>query len=135
MHAQLAAESAGLVAPKRAGRVILVVGVDPDGPGLKLSSHAVRLSDIAGPNRRRQAILGVVGIGDRFFLVLESNSREHWSKNFLARDGHVVLDAVENCRLKEIAFARTDLSAPASGDQLRALFLARFDVAHHLLQL
>ncbi len=73
-------------APHRlAGRRLAVVDPDhagPDGPGGARSA----LRDVAGPDRRRQAVLGVVGHGGHLVDVVEREHGGDRAEDLLAGD-------------------------------------------------
>src|SRR5436309_579383 len=94
--AELAAV-AGLLeaAPGRLDRRRLHV-VDPDDAGAQPAHGAHRLEEIARPDGRGEAVVGVVGDAVRFLLVVERDDRHHRTEYLLARDGGGVVDVVED---------------------------------------
>ena len=135
MRAHLAAEAALLVAAERRGRVVDVVGVDPDGAGLEPRRDVVRLLDVARPDAGGEAVDRVVRARDRLVHVDELDRREHRSEDLLARDRHLGRDVREHRRLHEVALAGADVGAAAAGDERRAFALRDLDVAQHALEL
>ena len=58
----------------------------------KSGNDAVRAGQVSRENARRQTKFGVIGAGQNLFFGVESEHGEDWSKNFFARDCHVVGD-------------------------------------------
>ncbi len=63
------------VPSKRSSRIDLEMGVDPDIAGLYLSGDSGSTVDITTPDRRSEAIDGVVGLLNGFFVRAET---EEW---------------------------------------------------------
>src|SRR5688572_27275634 len=83
--AQLAAETALLVAAEgRLGRVDRRV-VDADVAGLKSARQDVGALDVVGPDRRRQTVDRGVGGLDDLVLGGEGDHRQHGTEDFLLR--------------------------------------------------
>src|SRR5687768_2347718 len=80
----VATESALLVAAKRSGGVVDVVGIDPDGAGLELAGNVVRLLDVPGPDPGCEPVGRVVGTGDSFVEIGEFDRRQHRPEDFFA---------------------------------------------------
>src|SRR5262245_65031134 len=71
VHAHLAADPAALVAAERRLRVHAVGGVHADDTRADALRHPDRAAEIPGPDRARQAVLGLVGEPDRLVLGVE----------------------------------------------------------------
>src|ERR1700722_17577272 len=70
------------VGVQRAGRV------DRDRPGPDLGGHRLAAADIGGPYRAGQAVLRVVGEGDRLGLIVVRDHRGDRAEYLLAGDRH-----------------------------------------------
>src|SRR5438445_3742239 len=90
---ELATEPRLLVAAKRRHRIDLAVGVDPDRAGFELARDTEGAIDILGPYRRCESVVGVVALHDDVVLVLELYRGSDRSKDFLARDFHLIVHA------------------------------------------
>ena len=82
----------------------------------------------------RETVDRIVRNFDCVLFVVIWNERKNGSKNFLARDCHVVIDVGEERRLY-IPALREFLGSPASSDQTSAFGLALFDIAKNALTL
>src|ERR1700734_4055247 len=112
------------------------IGVDPDGAGLEALRHRKCGPDVLGPDASREAVLGVVGDLDRFFLVVESDYREDRAEHFLLRDAHIGLDPRENGRLDKPSVSAFGARGLTAAEHARgALALGDFDVVEHFLEL
>ena len=60
------------------------VAVDREVPGLDATGHPDGATDVAGPDRPRQAVGRVVGLGDRVGLVVERHHRDDRPEDLLA---------------------------------------------------
>src|ERR1700682_3026527 len=126
-----AAEARLLEATERQGRIVEVVGVDPDGTCLEGAGDTVGLRDVAGPDSRGETVDRGVALGDRILGVLEADGGQDGSEDLFTRDGVVHVNVVEDGRLDEVAFARADVRALAAGDERRPFALPLLDVAEN----
>src|SRR5476651_2769899 len=106
-----------------------------DVAGAEARRHAARVIEIAGRDIARQAVRCVVGDGDRLFLCLVRQDREHRPEDLLARDRHVVLHAGEHRRLHVEADAEPLRPSDAAGDELSALVDPLLNQALDLVEL
>src|SRR5690349_2126981 len=97
-HPELPTDARHLVAAERRLRVHGAVRVHADHAGLESTRGAHRLADVAAPDRAGQAVGRRVGEAKRLFLRVEWDDRDHRPEDLLARDAHVVVDAVEHRR-------------------------------------
>src|SRR5205807_1176735 len=81
-----APEARFFVPSERKARVVEVVGVDPDGPGLELLGGAQSLFDVSRPDRGGEAIDRRVADRDRLGLIPEPERGKHRPENLLPRD-------------------------------------------------
>src|SRR6185312_7138745 len=58
--------------------------VDPHDAKVDARGDLVRAREIAGPHRRRESVIGVVGDRDGVVLVVEGDQRHHRAEDFLA---------------------------------------------------
>src|SRR5207302_5346541 len=98
---QLAAESRLLEAAKGHCCVHQTIRVDPNQPSTQLSRDAVSLVDITRPNRGSQSVRIGVCLLDHLIQVIETQSGQHWTKNFFLRDLHIVGNVTKNGGLDE----------------------------------
>src|SRR5262245_25659800 len=83
--AELAAESRLLVAAPRRLDVGRLHVVDPHDAGAQALDHPQRAEDVARPDRRRQAEVGVVRDPQRVLLAVERDDRRDRTEDLLAR--------------------------------------------------
>ncbi|MNH25128.1 hypothetical protein D3C79_850990 [compost metagenome] len=82
------------------------VGIDPGAAILQPRRQAVGAACVAGPHRRSQAVLRVVGPFQRLCFVGEARYRHHRAKHFVAHD-LVILQRIGQHRwLEEEAIPR-----------------------------
>src|SRR5262249_42944344 len=125
--AKLPPEAGFFEAAERQSRIEKVVSVDPDGAGADRASGLERFCHVARPHGRGEPVGGRVALGDTVVDRLEWDDGEDRAEDLLARDLHLVGDAVEDRRLNEVALARADVRTAAARDQVRAFLLARLD--------
>src|SRR6267142_1337917 len=82
--ASLAADAALLHSAERRPEVAQHPAVDPDDAGGDPVGHAVRPAEIAGPERRGQAVVGAVGQADDLVLGGERRDGDDRPENLLA---------------------------------------------------
>src|SRR5450830_1589321 len=75
-------------ATKRRSHVAAVVLVDPHATGTQSLGGQVSRGDVRGPHRCGEAIWRVVGNRDGFFGGVESDDRQHRTKNLFLSDFH-----------------------------------------------
>lgn len=76
---------AGLLDAAEWNRVVgPTIGVHMDHPGADAPHHAVRAGQVAGPDRRSEAIIAVIGDFQRIFFIVEGNDRKDGAENLLA---------------------------------------------------
>ncbi len=117
-------------------RRIEVVAVGPHAPGLDRPPHAVRAVDVAGPDARAEAVLGVVGDGQGLGFVLEGGHADHRAEDFLLEHAHLV-GALEQRRLDVIAGGEgtLELLCCAAGEHFGAFLFGDFQIGHDLVEL
>jgi hypothetical protein len=52
--------------------------------------HPMRTRQIGGPDAGSKAEVGIIRDGDGFLFGVERHDREHWAKDLLSRDAHLV---------------------------------------------
>ena len=114
MHAELPARCPTSCSRRRAPRCGSTwVAVDRQRAGADALRDAQRPPDVACPDRPRQAVGRVVGLGDRVRLVVEGDDRDDRPEDLLADDAHVRARVVEDRRRQERALVeRGRRSAP-----------------------
>src|SRR6202049_2162857 len=115
---KLSSESATLVPAKRQRRVHQAVGIDPHRARLQSSRYHVRLLHIPCPYCRGQSVLISIRHLDHLVQIVEAQSGEHGTKDFLARNLHVVADVAEDRRLDEKSFATIHAKPLSAHDQI-----------------
>src|SRR3990167_7889164 len=75
------------------------VGVDPDDARAHVAGQAVGATEIAGPDAGGEAELRVVGHGQGFDFILETDHRGNRAEDFFLHDFHRVAVAFEQGRL------------------------------------
>src|ERR1700752_3923552 len=80
-----------LVAAEGRRRVAREPGVDVDVAGVEHRREPVGVGDVARPDARREAVLGVVRPRRDLFELLEGHRDEHRAEDLLARYPHSVL--------------------------------------------
>src|SRR3954451_10638330 len=90
LRAALAAEARLLDAAEGRARVGGHALVEADHLRLELLDDAERAIDVAGEDVRHQAVLGVVGRGDRLLLGLEALDRSDRAEDLLAQQAGVL---------------------------------------------
>src|SRR5262249_4802439 len=129
----VAADAAQLVAAE--GRIAVHrAAVDLHGAGAERGGDAQTARRVTGPQVSVQAVVRVVGDGDRFLFVAKRDRGDHRAEDLLARDRHVVADAGEQRRLDVVA-ARQMRRTFATARQRRAFLDAARDVALDALAL
>src|SRR5206468_4506929 len=114
--AQLSSEPALLDASEGRRRIELVVRIDPDRPGAQGLRRAVRLLDVARPDTGAQSVERIVRLFEDLVEALEADHRKNRAEDLLARDLHLIRDAVENRRLDEVPVRALDLRAASAED-------------------
>src|SRR5205807_4080776 len=110
--------------------------VDVRHAGFDFIDKAKDARGVVGEDRGRQTKFSVVRDVHRFFEILYSHHRQHWSKDFFARDAHVRRHVIENGRLDEETFveAVTGCTFPAA-DKRRAVLAANVEIFEHRFEL
>ncbi|MNO90910.1 hypothetical protein D3C76_824430 [compost metagenome] len=108
------------------------MGIDVDRAGTQARDQPVDLAQVVGVDRRRQAVLRIVGQRQRLFLGVERHGYQHRPEDFLTDDAHVVVAVGKDGRLHEEASALDRLTAVV---HLRPFGLAQGDVFQHPLLL
>src|SRR5690606_16391945 len=121
-----AADAAGLHAAERGRQVADVLGVDPDHASVELAREAVRPGDVAGPEVGGEAVVDVVGDGQRLGLVVEGQRDQHGPEDLLPGDAHGPGGSGEQRGAHVAAFRGAARGQPG------ALLLAALEVAAHL---
>src|SRR5579863_4728004 len=129
---ELAPDTRLFVAAKRSGGIEDVEAIDPHRARSNGVRHGVRLRDVASPHGGRQTVERFVRAVNNFVEVLEAQDGHHGPENFLLGNLHAVLDVAENRRLDEISFGA---DAVAAREEFGLVLLARFDIAHHYIEL
>src|SRR5574341_2607327 len=96
LAAALAAEPGLLVAAERARGVELVEGVGPHNAGAQPAGQPQDAAALFGPDARREAVRGVVGLGDRLVRGAEGQHREDRAEDLLLRHPVGLRDAGEH---------------------------------------
>ncbi|MNN73937.1 hypothetical protein D3C81_1900950 [compost metagenome] len=60
---------------------------------MKTSRQAVGAANVTCPNRRSEAVVRVIGVGQGLSLVAERSDADHWAKH-LALDDLIVLAGI-----------------------------------------
>mmetsp|Transcript_3661 Transcript_3661/g.9141 ORF Transcript_3661/g.9141 Transcript_3661/m.9141 type:complete len:256 (-) Transcript_3661:820-1587(-) len=102
--------------------------IDPENPGLDLASDPEAAVIITGPDRPGQAILGGVGHGHRFIIILEPVERDHWAKDLFRRSAGLDIEPVDYGWTEERAI-KVRLWSFAPGEYLATLLLGQLDVS------
>src|SRR5687768_14621502 len=89
--AALAAGAGSLGAAEGLAQVAHVLAVDEAHARLYGSRHAMGPAYVLGPDVAGQAVLDVVGLGNRIRLVLERNQAGHWTEDLFLGDAHAVV--------------------------------------------
>ncbi len=105
----------------------LVVAVDPDSTGVQLLGNPGGLGDILGEHSGSQTVLGVIGLGDDVFLILELDENDDWAEDLLLNDLHAWLDVGEDGWLDEVTLITVPVTTHLTGGTLGLTLL---DVAH-----
>ena len=85
---------------RRRGRIDVVHAHHPE---LQPLHHLERARQVVRVDVRREAVLGVVGHGDRFVVVVEHDHRRDGTEGLLAVDEHVGRDVGEQRGRVEVA--------------------------------
>nr|ART40488.1 K624 [uncultured bacterium] len=137
MHAALAADAGVLHAAEGRAQVAQEPGVDPHDAGLELRRHAVRAGQVRAPDRRRQAVIGVVGQFQHLFFGVERRHRHHRAEDFLALGLAIAAQTHDHGRLQERALGqmrRQAVRTLAAGQEGGAIGLGRVQEALHARQ-
>src|ERR1700722_2569546 len=123
----------GLLEPaeRRAG-VKNVIAIDPHRTRSDTVRNRMRLTNVASPYGRSQAVQRLVGPLYNIIQIIEFDDAHHGTKNLLASDLHVVLDIHEHCGFNEITARTCPLAAL---HQLGSFALAGLDITHHFVKL
>src|SRR6059058_2776627 len=105
--AELAAHSALSEAAPLRLREVGVEVVDPHGPVAQSAGDPAGTSGVGGPDGTGEAVLGVVGEGDRLGLGAEGLDGEDRPEDLLPHHPHLAVAAVEDGRLVEVAVGGT----------------------------
>src|SRR5689334_8181380 len=111
-----------------------ILRIHPDHPGLDRLRHAVRPPGIARPDITSEAIVDVVGLADRIFLIGEGDGREDRPENLFTRDAHTRVRATEQSRLDEVA-AFAGVVASTTADDPRSFAARDLHITHDLLEM
>ena len=106
-------------------------GVHQHATGNNLLCHASRAVHIAAQHHRAQAVLGIVGNGDRLRLVLIRDDAQHRAENLVAGNGHPIVHAGKQRRTHKPAVPRAFRSPFAARQQARPFFDSFADIALH----
>src|SRR4029077_40869 len=110
--------------------------VDVGDSGVQVADGCERSVYVFRVERRRQAILDVVGNFDRVFETVARNDGNDRAEDFLLSNAHFGIDVGKDGWLHEPAVAvLAPVETVATANQLRALVLANFDVAEIGLKL
>src|ERR1700736_5025005 len=131
VHTQLAADAAALVAAE--GRLLMdaSAAVDAEHPGLDAPGDPQRAPDVARPDRPEKPVRRVVHEPQDLVLVGEGDDGQHRSENFLLRDPHAILGAVEHRWLEETARRQVAARGRSPRQQACAFLPAELNVALH----
>ena len=100
---------------------------------MNLAAYAHSGFDIRGPNGARQTHIRVIRDTNGIVDIIVGNRTDHWTKNFLASDSHIVADVRQQCRLDEIP--RLQFSGSfTSGDKTSTLIQTGLNVGLHALE-
>src|SRR3990172_9115100 len=96
-------------------------GVDVGDPRLEVAHRAKRPIDVAGEDRRRQAVLDPVRDRDRLVEAAHADQRRRRAEDLLLRDAHAQLDAGKDRRTVVEALREVALGCRlAAGEEPRA---------------
>src|SRR5919107_5031751 len=98
VRAELASDAGLLEAAEGGGDPHGGIGVDGDHAGLHAPRHAQGAGAVLGPDRTREAVLGVVGLPDGVFFVLERYDGDDGAEDLLPGRLIVVRDRGEDGR-------------------------------------
>src|SRR5918995_2811581 len=73
-------------------RVEIIAAVHVDGPGFELAADAPGGVLVLGPDRRGEAIGGIIHEPDRLIVVGHLHDADHRPETLLAHDRHLVVD-------------------------------------------
>src|SRR5574337_1566807 len=110
--AAFASGAAGLGAAEGLAQVAHVLAVDEAHAGFDGGGDAVRAADVLAPDVAGQAVLHVVGLGDRIRLVVERDQARDRAEDLLLRDAHRVLHVGEDRRPDRSEEHTSELQSP-----------------------
>src|SRR5688572_2460104 len=110
--------------------------VDIKDPGVEIAHCGKRHVDVAGVDRRRQAVGDPVADGNRLIQRSAAHHRYHRTEDFLLGDPHPRIDIGKHRRfVKPSVRVRAGVEAAAPGHQPRPFASANLDVFHDRLEL
>lgn len=113
-----------------------MVAIDPDATGLDGTGYLVEFVGVASPNAGTEAIKGIIGEGDGFFLCSEGGDGGDWTEYFFLEDTHFVM-AFEDGGFYVVAMfeATVDVEWTATTEDLGTFLTADVHVAEDFLVL
>src|SRR5256712_6523139 len=135
VHAELATDAAALVAAEWCLLVDAPAAVDAQHPGLDAPRDPQRATDVAGPDRARESVGGVVDQPQDLVLAIERDDGQHRAEDLLLGDPHSVVGAIEYGRLEVAAARQRAAGRRAARQHPRSLALSHLDVRLHPLAL
>ncbi len=125
-----------LIAAERSMCRIGVIAVGPYAPGLNAAPHLIGQIAVAAPDAGAEAILRIVSDFQRLLHGFKGGYRQHWAKDLLLKDAHIVLTK-QNGRLKVIALFKfaIQLLASPTGQNIGPLFFTDIDIIEDSLKL
>src|SRR5262245_43039120 len=114
--AAVAADTGALVAAE-GGVGVHRAAVDLHGAGAERARDAHAARRVAGPHVAVEAVVGVVGEGDRLVLVGEGDGGDDGAEDLLPGDRHLVAGVGEERRLDVVAACQVRRPAAAAGER------------------
>src|ERR1035437_9605585 len=132
----LSTDTRDFVAAKGGPRRGQVIAICPYAPRWDAAPHPVRQVTVSRPHASAQPVESVVRQFERFGFVLKCRHRQHWSKDLLLEDSHLVV-TLEYGRLEVIAALEpsTHVRRFSTNEYLRTLLFADLDVGLDFVQL
>src|SRR5260370_19931474 len=136
--AAFTAAAAGFHSSERDTQVAREPAVYLNCAGVNLFGDAMGAIQVLGPDAGGETVIGVVGVADYFFFVVEWRDRDDGPENFFAISATCDRQTGDDCRRKEITFAAAIVDEvgrfPTEGGDT-ALFFGEVHVKFDLIEL